>query len=134
MSRRAGRSPTDGADPVRCVRRAALACQPERRPYRTRIVGRGVGGCCYGRIQRAGDLPDYPRVTMSRDDVLHEWDTVLRPAGCSYAQAVERLGLSRAAWISTCRGRGGLGTLGRCRRCRTSRGVLRGRLGDLYVS
>lgn len=70
----------------------------KRRPQGfRRHGGRGLCSPCYSRASRDGTLLDFGRATLSRDDVLDDWE-VLREQGYGRRVAAERLGMSLDAF------------------------------------
>lgn len=51
---------------------------------------------CYSKVQRAGQLEDYPRVTKPRRDVLEDYEILARE-GYTIRNAAERLGMTHKA-------------------------------------
>ena len=69
-----------------------------QRPSGIRFHGcRGLCQACAGRAHRAGTLPDHPRTTRSRDDVLDDW-AVLRTRRCGRRRAAAHLQMTLAAF------------------------------------
>ena len=71
--------------------------QRQGRPVEDEHRGRGLCTNCYGRLRYRGDLIDFARRAMSRDEVMADWE-VLRSQGYTHRQAAERLGMSHAAF------------------------------------
>lgn len=63
---------------------------PEVRAAARRLIARGLCSRCY---QTPAAAHDFPRRTMSRDDLLDDW-VVLRGEGYTVLHAADRLGIS----------------------------------------
>ena len=59
-----------------------------------KIEARGLCGSCYTTAWREGELIDYPRRSLTRDEFIEEFD-LLSGQGFNRTQIAERLGMTR---------------------------------------
>jgi hypothetical protein len=80
-----------------CVR-CGTSINPYTRqePHRSTHKGRGLCGTCRDYVTTHGDLADYPRVTISRDELLDDY-VILRKEGYTHRQIAKRLGMTYVA-------------------------------------
>lgn len=66
----------------------------ERCARARKVEARSLCGSCYTTAWREGELIDYPRKSLTRDEFIEEFE-LLRDQGFNRAQIAERLGMKR---------------------------------------